>query len=72
MNLNYVIPTFKYEVKIIKTIENETYYMKSFHNYDDAIDVCNMVYNKLIDKTLYKKSVEIILKNKKEKLHYGN
>jgi hypothetical protein len=70
MNLNYVIP--KYEVKIVSKIEKETYYKKLFHNYDDAIDVCNMVFNKLIDKNLYEKSVNIILNNKKEKLHYGD
>lgn len=70
MNLNYVIP--KYEVKIVSKNEKETYYKKLFHNYDDAIDVGNMVFNKLIDKSLYEKSINIVLKNKIKKLHYGN
>lgn len=67
MSDNITILNCKYEVRIeLKDGNNEPYYKKSFTNYDDALDKCNIEFHKLTEKNLYKKSINLIkLKNGK-------
>jgi len=58
--INEINKSLKYEAKIIFKESKDEYYKKSFYNYDDALDMCNLEYFKIKDKNKYVKTIDLV------------